>query len=85
MNDMNEKQHASDEEAAEFFELAQVANQHGDEYVLNTVWLASVLFFAEIATRFKARGVQIAITILATALLVIGLVNLATLPIVRWG
>lgn len=70
-----------EEEAAEFFELAQVANQHGDEYVLNTVWLASVLFFAGIATRFKARGVQIAITILATALLVIGLVNLATVPI----
>ena len=70
-----------EEEAGEFFTLAQVANQNGDDYVLTTVWLASVLFFAGIATRFKSRNVQIGITILAAVLLIIGLANLATLPV----
>jgi hypothetical protein len=50
--------------------------------VLTTVLLASVLFFAGIATRFKARSVQIVITIVAASLLLIGLFNLATYPIV---
>lgn len=70
-----------EEEAAEFFNLARTANQNSDDYVLNTVWLASVLFFAGIATRFKSKNVQLAITILAAVLLLIGLANLATLPI----
>lgn len=70
-----------EEEATVFFNLARAANQNSDDYVLNTVWFASVLFFAGIATRFKSRNVQIAITILSAVLLIIGLVNLASLPI----
>lgn len=70
-----------EEAAGESFEQAQLANQYGDDYVLATVWMASVLFFAGIATRFKALKVQIAVTLLAIALLVLGLISLASFPI----
>jgi hypothetical protein len=70
-----------EDQAGLFFEQAQVANQQSDDYVLTTVLLASVLFFAGIATRFKARSVQVVITIVAAAVLLIGLFNLATYPI----
>jgi hypothetical protein len=70
-----------EEQAAQFFENAQAANQQSDDYVLTTVLLASVLFFAGIATRFKVISVQIVITIVAASVLLLALFNLATYPV----
>lgn len=44
-----------EEEAANLFEKGKAANEHSDDYVLNAVILASVLFLAGIAPRFDWR------------------------------
>jgi hypothetical protein len=68
-------------EAEATFAEGRVANAQSDEYILNAVILASVLFLAGIATRFDWLPVRIAIIIAAVVLLTIGLYNLATYPV----
>jgi hypothetical protein len=63
-----------------FFE-GQQANQRGDNYVLNAVLLASVLFLAGVSQRFTVLPIRIALIAGATALCLIGLYNVATFPI----
>ena len=70
-----------EEEVAKAFEEGKEANQLSDDYILNAVILASVLFLAGIAPRFDWPPIPIAIIIMATILLAVGLYNLATLPI----
>jgi type I site-specific restriction endonuclease len=64
---------ASDEAAA--------ANQQSDDYILNAVILASILFLGGIVSRFDWPPVRIGIIVVALALLAYGLYNLAIYPV----
>ena len=68
-------------EASQAFEQGQTANEQADAYVLTAVLLASVLFFAGIASGFDWPPVQIAVIAVGFVLLVWGLYNLASYPI----
>lgn len=70
-----------EEQAAEFFAQGEAANQIGDSYILNTVFLASVLFLGGIASRFKAMSARWVILLFSLAILVFGLYNIITYPI----
>jgi hypothetical protein len=71
-----------EEEASRTFDEGRAANQQSDDYILNAVILASVLFLSGIASRFDWLPVRIAIVVAALALLAIGVFNLLTYPIV---
>jgi hypothetical protein len=68
-------------EASETFAKGEKANQIGDEYILNTVFLASVLFLGGIASRFKAMAARWVIILFSLGILVFGLYNILTYPI----
>jgi hypothetical protein len=68
-------------EATQLFNQGQDANQRSDDYVLNTVFLAVVLFLTAISERFKWQVVRVGILVLAAAMLVFGLHNLFVYPI----
>ena len=68
-------------EAEAFFVAGADANEQADDYVLNTVFLATVLFFAGIAPRVRWLPAQLVLVALAVILLGVGLYNLATYPI----
>jgi hypothetical protein len=63
------------------FDEGRAANQLSDDYILNAVILASVLFLSGIVTRFDWLPVRILIIIAALVLLGMGLYNIATYPI----
>jgi hypothetical protein len=62
-------------------DAAAEANQQSDDYILNAVILASVLFLGGIVSRFDWPPVRIGIIVVALVLLGYGLYNLATYPI----
>ncbi len=68
------------EQADAAFEEGTAARETGDRYVRQTVLLATVLFLVAIAQRFKFRGVRVAATVLAGALMVVALAGVVTLP-----
>jgi hypothetical protein len=68
-------------EAARLFQEGQAANEQSDAYVLNTVFLATVLFLTAIAERFEWDLLRALILALALAMLLYGLYNLAIYPI----
>ena len=68
-------------QAAEKFAQGEEANQISDNYVLNTVFLASVLFLGGIASRFKAMSARWVIITVSLAILIFGLFNILTYPI----
>jgi hypothetical protein len=70
-----------DAEAAKIFDEGQAANEQGDDYVLNTVFLASVLFLTAIAQRFEWNTVRAVILFVALGMLLFGLYHLFTYPI----
>lgn len=70
-----------EEQAAESFAKGEAANQIGDNYILNTVFLASVLFLGGIASRFKAMSARWVIILFSLGILVFGLVNIIIYPI----
>jgi hypothetical protein len=57
------------------------AKSNDDKYVLSTVFFAAVLFFAGISLRLDWRPLRIAVLGLGTAMLVVGLVFVASLPV----
>lgn len=63
------------------FAEGTAANQTSDNYILNTVILASVLFLGGIASRFKAMAARWVIIVLSLVILVFGLINIFTYPI----
>ena len=67
--------------ANRLFNQGQDANQHSDDYVLNTVFLAMVLFLTAISERFRWQAVRVGVLVLAAAMLVFGLRNLLVYPI----
>jgi hypothetical protein len=70
-----------EQEAEATFGEGQAANQQSDDYILNAVILASVLFLAGIASRFDWLPVRVAIVVAAMILLVLGLYNIAVYPV----
>jgi len=69
------------DEADALFEAGEHANEQSDGYVLNTVFLATVLFFAGIVTKVKGRPGRTVIIALGILLLVFGIYHVATLPV----
>jgi hypothetical protein len=70
-----------EKQAEEMFSHGEEANQISDQYVLNTVVLASVLFLGGIASRFKAMSARWVIIVISLAILAFGLFNISTYPI----
>jgi hypothetical protein len=71
-----------EQEANDLFDQGKAANQRSDDYVLNTVILVSVLFFAGIAQRrFRRLEYRVALTVLGSAMLIYGLVHIFTYPV----
>ena len=66
--------------ATQHFEDAKEATEHTDSYVLTSVFLAAVLFFAGISMRFAWQPTRITVLVLATLSLAYGAVRIATLP-----
>lgn len=71
-----------DAKAAKTFSEGQAANQQSDDYVLNTVFLATVLFLTAIAQRFKWNTLRAIILALALGMLLFGLFHLFTYSII---
>jgi hypothetical protein len=58
------------------------ANQQGDDYVFNTVIMASALFFAGIAQRrFRRLEYRVVLTVVGSGMLFYGLINIFTCPV----
>jgi hypothetical protein len=71
-----------EQEANALLEQGKAANQQSDDYVLNTVILVSVLFFAGIAQRrFRRLEYRVALTALGSGMLIYGLVHIFTYPV----
>jgi hypothetical protein len=69
-----------EQQADAAFDAGQDANEWSDEYVLNTVFLASALFLAGIAGRFSWRTARAAILAMAGIALGAGVINIIRLP-----
>jgi hypothetical protein len=67
--------------ATDRLDAAREANRISDAYVLNTVMLAMVLFFAGIATKFSTRHLKLMIVTLGGVVFAGGVVRIALLPI----
>jgi hypothetical protein len=70
-----------EQQASATFDEGKAANQQSDDYILNAVILASVLFLAGIAPRFDWLPVRVVIIVVAFLLLALGAYNLVTYPI----
>ena len=70
-----------EEEASALFTEGELANQTSDDYAFSTVLLATVLFFAGIATRFGWQPIRWALLAIGIGLLVFGVYTLMLLPI----
>lgn len=68
-------------EAEAKFAQGTEANQTSDNYILNTVILASVLFLGGIASKFKAMSARWVIIVFSLAILTYGLINIFSYPI----
>ena len=72
---------ALEEEASELFAEGERANKTSDDYAFSTVLLATVLFFAGIATRFEWQPIRWVLLAVGLVLLIFGVYNLLSLPI----
>jgi len=70
-----------EEEASALFAAGEQANQTSDDYAFSTVLLATVLFFAGIATRFEWQPIRWVLLAIGIGLLIFGVYNLLSLPI----
>lgn len=68
------------EEAEALFEEGRQADRIADNFVLNAVIMAGVLFFAGVGTRFRERRIRRAMLGLAIALLVGGVAFMSSMP-----
>jgi hypothetical protein len=69
-----------DNEATGFFTTGEVAAETSDKYVRLTVVLAAVLFLVGIGSRFPVKASRYVILGVATALLILSMVELISLP-----
>jgi len=70
-----------EEEASVLFTEGEQANQRSDDYAFSTVLLATVLFFAGIATRFEWQPIRWVLLAIGIGLLVFGMYTMLRLPI----
>ena len=68
--------------AAKTFVEGQGAKEQGDAYVLNTVFLAVVLFLTAIAENFKWNRIRAVILVVALVMLLFGIYHLVIYPII---
>ena len=68
-------------EADKLYSRGTEAKKTDDRYVLSTVFFAAVLFFAGISLRLLWQPLRIIVLTLASAMLIVGLVVVATLPV----
>jgi|SRR5437016_2103273 len=71
-----------DTQAANTFAKGQAAKEQGDAYVLNTVFLATVLFLTAISENFKWNRVRAVILAVALVMLLFGIYHLIIYPII---
>jgi hypothetical protein len=71
-----------DAQAASTFAKGQVAKEQGDAYVLNTVFLATVLFLTAITENFKWNWIRGVILGIALVMLLFGIYHLIIYPII---
>ncbi len=71
-----------DAEAAATFDKGQAAKEQGDAYVLNTVFLATVLFLTAIAENFKWNQIRAVILAIALVMLIFGIYHLIVYPVI---
>jgi hypothetical protein len=78
-----EREHADrlEREADGLFQAGQSANQYGDNYVLDSVVLAGVLFFAGISQQLHRRSMRVLMVAFAVLLCMAGLAALLRLPV----
>jgi hypothetical protein len=69
-------------EAERNFVKGQEANEQGDAYVLNTIFLASALFLTAIAERFDWNSVRVVMLVFALGMFLFGVYHLITYPII---
>ena len=70
-----------EKQAAALLVAGDNANEVGDNYVLNTVFLAAVMFFAAVSQGFDWLGARLALLTLGFFMLIFGLVNIIQYPI----
>jgi hypothetical protein len=63
------------------FEAGTRARHRGDDYLRNTILLATVLFITALAMRLKVRKVRLGLLVVAAALLGVALYYVATFPL----
>lgn len=68
------------ERSDRIFEQGTTARQHADDYIRTTVVLATVLFLLALSQRFLIRRVRVGVLVLATGLMIYGLVAMLTFP-----
>lgn len=66
------------------FEKGRRANVHSDDYALNTVIIALVMFFSGIARLFPSRWLQLTLLLLASVMAVWGGWHLWSFPVARY-
>jgi hypothetical protein len=71
-----------DAKAEATFDKGQAAKEQGDAYVLNTVFLATVLFLTAIAENFKWNQIRAVILVVALVMLLYGIYHLIVYPVI---
>ena len=79
-NALTERSNRLQETAGETFDRGTEARERGDDYVRNTVLLATVLFLAALGQRFTVRWARLALLGLGAVLLIIAIYSIATYP-----
>ena len=79
-NALLEKSAELNKEATTAFTEGTAARQISEKYVRSTVLLATVLFLVALAQRFKIRRVRVGLLLIATALMIYALANVAMYP-----
>src|SRR5437763_3574394 len=79
---LDEKANQLDAQAANTFDKGLAAKEQGDAYVLNTVFLATVLFLTAISENFKWNRVRAAILAIALVMLLFGIYHLIVYPVI---
>ena len=78
---VDEQANQLDIQAEKTFKQGQAANQQSDDYVLNAVFFATVLFLTAIAQRFEWKTLRALILAIALGMLLFGIYHLITYPI----
>jgi len=79
-NALLEKSAKANKEASTAFTEGTEAREISEKYVRGTVLLATILFLVALAQRFKIRKVRVGLLLVAAALMLYALANVATYP-----